>query len=179
MDPMETPVGCSVVAVYPDHLSAEHALQKLHQAGFAMCDLSIVGRDLQTTEEPVGFVSASDYATAGAKTGASFGGLLGLLVGAAFLILPGIGPVLVAGPLAASLLAGIEGAIAGTALGSLTGALIGWGIPKEHALKYETHVKAGKFLVLVRGNPEVIAHARSLIDHHEPEHSQTFEPAVS
>ena len=73
------------------------------------------------SEEPVGFISTGDYAKAGAETGAWFGGLFGLLVGAAFLILPGVGPVVVAGPLAAALLAGLEGAIAGTALGSLAG----------------------------------------------------------
>ncbi len=174
-----TPVGSSVVAVYPDHAAADRAMHHLHQSGFAMCDLSIVGRDLQTTEEPVGFVTAGDYATAGAKTGASFGGLLGLLVGAAILVMPGVGPVIVAGPLEAALLAGIEGAIAGTALGSLAGALVGWGVPKERALKYETQVKGGKFLVLVRGNAEVVAHARHLLDPHDHEHIEMYEPVVS
>jgi tetrahydromethanopterin S-methyltransferase subunit G len=174
-----TPVGSSVVAVYPDHAKAERAMQQLHQSGFAMCDLSIVGRDLQTTEEPVGFVSAGDYASAGAKTGASFGGLLGLMVGAALLVVPGLGPIIVAGPLEAALLAGIEGAIAGTALGSLAGALVGWGVPKERAIKYETHVRSGKFLVVVRGNPEVVAQARTLLDPHASEHTELYEAAAS
>jgi hypothetical protein len=142
-----------------------------------MGDLSIIGRGSQTTEEPVGFVSAGDYATAGAATGAWFGGLMGLCVGAAFLVLPGIGPILVAGPLAAALLGGIEGAIAGTALGSLTGALIGWGLPKEKALKYETHVKGGRFLVAVRGEPEVIARVQALLDHESSEHIEHFNPS--
>ena len=126
-----------------------------------MTELSIVGRDFQVTEEPIGFVSAGDYAKAGAETGAWFGGLFGLFVGAALLILPGVGPIVVAGPLAAAFLAGIEGTVAGTALGSLAGALIGWGVPKDRALKYETQVKGGKFLVVARGNAEVVAHARS------------------
>ena len=85
---------------------------------------------------------------------------------------------MVAGPLAASLLAGIEGAIAGTALGSLAGALVGWGVPKDRAIKYETQVKVGKFLVVVRGSPEVVAHARNLIDPHASEHLELFEHAV-
>ena len=160
MSQAETPVGSSIVAVYPDHPSAEQAVRQLHEAGFAMRDLSIIGRDFQVTEEPVGFISAGDYAKAGAGTGAWFGGLFGLLVGAAFLILPGVGPVVVAGPLAAALLAGLEGAIAGTAVGSLAGALVGWGIPQDRALKYETQIKGGKFIVVVRGVPEVITRAR-------------------
>ena len=118
MSQAKTPVGTSIVAVYPDHAAAEKAVRQLHKAGFAMCDLSIIGRDFQMTEEPVGFISAGDCAKVGAETGAWFGGLFGLLVGAAFLILPGVGPVVVAGPLAAALLAGLEGAIAGTALGT-------------------------------------------------------------
>ena len=119
MSQAETPLVSSVVAVYPDHPSAERAVRLLHKEGFALGDLSIVGRDFQTTEEPYGFVSLGDYAKAGAGTGALFGGLFGLFVGAGFLILPGLGVVVVAGPIAAAFLAGIEGGFAGTLLGGL------------------------------------------------------------
>jgi hypothetical protein len=176
MSQAQTSIRSSIVAVYPDHAAAEGAIRTLHEAGFPMCDLSIIGRNYQTTEEPVGFISAGDYATAGAKTGASFGGLLGLLVGSAFLVLPVVGPVVVAGPLAASILAGIEGAIAGTALGSLAGALVGWGVPKERAFKYETQIEGGKFIVGVRGAPEVVDRARSLLASHTSEHMEVYEP---
>ena len=73
MSQAETPVGSSIVAVYPDHAEAEQAVRRLHEAGFAMGDLSIIGRDFQVSEEPVGFVSASDYAKAGAGTGRGSG----------------------------------------------------------------------------------------------------------
>ena len=75
-----------------------------------------------------------------------------------------------------AVLAGLEGAIAGTALGSLAGALIGWGVPKDRALKYETHLQGGKFIVVVRGVPAVIARARSLLGPHLPEHIDVYEP---
>ncbi|MGP0062010.1 MAG: general stress protein [Isosphaeraceae bacterium] len=175
MSQVETPAGTSIVAVYADHRAAEEALRQLHEAGFPMSDLSIIGRNFQTTEEPVGFISTSDYATAGAKTGASFGGLLGLLVGSAFLVLPVVGPVVVAGPLAASLLAGIEGALAGTALGTLAGALVGWGVPKDRAIRYETQIEGGKFIVVVRGVPEVISRARSLLTPQTSEHLEIYD----
>jgi uncharacterized membrane protein len=177
MSHVEEPIPSSIVAVYPDHETAEHAVRQLHEAGVAMSDLSIVGRDFQTTEEPVGFVSTSDYATAAAATGAWFGGLFGLCIGAAFLILPGLGPVVVAGPLTAAVLAGIEGALAGTALGGLGGALVGWGVPRDKAIKFETQVKGGKFLVVVRGEPEVIARARGLLEHPSDE-VELFHPAA-
>jgi hypothetical protein len=170
-------VGYSIVAVYRDHPAAERAVRRLHEEGFALADLSIVGRDFQTSEEPIGFVTPGDYAKAGAKTGAWFGGLFGLVVGAAFLVLPGIGPVIVAGPLAAAVVAAMEGALAGTAVGSLAGALIGWGVPKERALKYETHVKGGKFLVVVRGNSGVIARARTTLAEHSFDSLSVYKPA--
>jgi uncharacterized membrane protein len=171
-----TQVGSSIVAVYPDHGSAERAVRLLHKEGFEMHDLSIVGRNFQVTEEPYGFVSAGDYAKAGAATGAWFGGLFGLCVGAAFLILPGVGPVVVAGPIVTAVLAGVEGALAGSALGCLAGALVGWGVPKDRALKYEKQVEGGKFLVLVRGETPVVARARNLIaSHDEIEHLEVFE----
>jgi hypothetical protein len=165
----------SIVAVYPDHASAEEAVRRLHEAGFAMHDLSIVGRDFQMSEEPIGFVSAGDYAASGATAGAWVGGIFGLLVGAAFLVLPGVGPVIVAGPLSAAILGGLEGALAGAALGGLGGALLGLGVPKEHAIKYEAQVKAGKFLVTARGTPEDIARARGLLAPHAPEGLEVYE----
>ena len=178
MSQAETPLKPSVVALYPDHEEAERAVRKLHQNGFAMHDLSIVGRDFQVSEEPVGFVSAGDYAAAGAGTGAWVGGLFGLLVGAAFLILPGVGPVVIAGPLSAALLGGLEGALAGAALGGLGGALAGWGVPKEQALKYETQVKAGKFLVVARGKADDLTRAKTLLASDAPEHIELYDPAT-
>ena len=117
MSELRSHVHSSIVAVYADHEAAERMVRQLHEAGISMSDLSIIGRGSQTTEEPVGFVSAGDYAQAGAATGAWFGGLLGLCVGAAFLVLPGIGPIVVAGPLSAAVLAGIEGAPGGDRTG--------------------------------------------------------------
>ena len=121
MSRTETAIVSSVVAVYPDHSAAERAVRQLHMAGFPLDDLSIVGRGSEVTEEPCGFVSRGEYVKAGAESGSLFGGLSGVCIGAGFLVLPGLGLVGVAGPIAAALLAGIEGALAGTALGSLAG----------------------------------------------------------
>src|SRR5690242_5291669 len=92
------PARFNVIAVYPDHESVERAVNRLHAEGFETRDVSIVGRDFRPDdeEEPL---STSDFATAGAEVGAVVGGLFGLCVGMAFLILPGIGPIVVAGPI--------------------------------------------------------------------------------
>jgi len=63
------------------------------------------------------------------------------------------GPVVIAGPLAAALLGGVEGALAGAAFGGLTGALVGLGVSKDKAIRYESQLKAGKFLLTLQGRP--------------------------
>jgi hypothetical protein len=172
-------VASSVAAVYADQSAAERAVRQLHEAGFDLGDLSIVGRDIQETEEPYGLVGRGDYVKAGAESGALFGWLFGLSVGAGFLALPGIGLVGVAGPIAAVLVGAMEGGLAGTGLGSLAGALVGWEVPKDRALKYEKQVKGGKFLVFVRSVPEVVARARSLLVTQRPDHIDLYEPPAS
>ncbi|HJZ91235.1 MAG TPA: general stress protein [Gemmataceae bacterium] len=152
----------TVIAVYPDHASAEEAVRRLQKEGIPMQNLSIIGKDFQAVERPLGFVTTGTVAKDGAKVGAWTGGLFGLLIGAAFLILPGVGPVVIAGPLAAALLGGFEGALAGAAFGGLTGALVGLGVSKDKAIRYESQVKAGKFLVTLHGDGSEIERARFL-----------------
>jgi len=163
MSATKTKGRASVIAVYPDHPSAEEAVRRLQQEGIPMQNLSIIGKDFQAVERPLGFVTTGTVAKEGAKVGAWTGGLFGVLIGAAFLILPGVGPVVIAGPLAAALLGGFEGALAGAAFGGLTGALVGLGVSKDKAIRYESQVKAGKFLVSLQGDGSEIERARSLI----------------
>ena len=66
---VETPVATRVVAVYPDHASAEEAVRRLVKEGFAMKNVSIVGRDFQVVEEPIGFLSTGDFAKVGRGRG--------------------------------------------------------------------------------------------------------------
>ena len=154
----------TVIAVYSNHASAEDAVRQLQADGIPMQNVSIIGKDFQAVEKPLGFVTAGTVAKDGAKVGAWTGGLFGLLVGAAFLILPGVGAVVIAGPLAAALLGGVEGALAGAAFGGLTGALVGLGVSKDKAIRYQSEVKVGKFLVTVQGETAKIERAKSLIN---------------
>src|SRR6516164_3574061 len=153
----------TILATYSDHASAEDAVRRLQKEGIPMQDLSIIGKDFQAVEQPLGFVTPGTTAGEGAKVGAWTGGIFGLLVGAAFLVLPGVGAVVIAGPLAAALLGGLEGALAGAAFGGLTGALVGLGVSKDKAIRYESEVKAGKFLVTLQGDGPQIQRARSLL----------------
>ena len=143
-------------------MSAEEAVRWLQREGIPMQNISIIGKDFQAIEKPLGFVTTGDVAKSGAKVGAWTGGLFGLLFGAAFLVLPGIGSVVIAGPLAAALLGSIEGALSGAALGGLAGALVGLGVSKDKAIRYESQIKAGKFLVTLQGDGTEIQYPKSL-----------------
>jgi len=122
-----------------------------------------VMQNIETTKQVHGFITAGDVAAQGATSGAWMGGIFGLMVGAAFIWVPGFGPLLVAGPLAAALLGGMEGIVAGAAGGGLLGALFGWGVSKEHILKYEENVKGGKYLVIANGNEAEVNLARNIL----------------
>ena len=101
----------AVIAVYDNHSAAEEAVKELQKSGFDMKKLSVVGKDYHTDEQVVGYYNAGDRMKHWGKWGAFWGGFWGLLFGAAFFWVPAIGPVLVAGPLAASIVAGLENAV--------------------------------------------------------------------
>lgn len=155
----------TVIAVCSDHDMVERAIERLHHEGFDMRNVSVVGKDFEVVDKPAGFVTTGACARVGAEVGAFIAGIFGLCLGMAFIILPGIGPVIVAGELSAALLGAIEASTTGAAIGALAGALVGWGIPEVHTLKYETHVKGGKFLILARGDTKEIEHAKSVLHH--------------
>src|SRR5262249_61447943 len=128
--------------------SAEAGAQKLGQGGVPLQHVSISSKHLGSEKKVHGFVTRCDVAKAAGRAGAWVGGIFGLLVGAALVWLPGVGPLVVAGSLTAALMGGLEGAVAGAALSGVLGWLASLGISKQHILKYEESVKAGRCLVI-------------------------------
>jgi uncharacterized membrane protein len=153
----------AVVAVYATHTDAEGAVKELQRAGIDMHTLSIVGKDSHTDEHAVGYYNMGDRMKYWGKTGAFWGGFWGLLFGSAFFAIPGLGPVLVAGPLVAWIVAGLEGAAVVGGLGAIGAGIYGMGIPKDSVLQYETALKTDKFLLLVHGTALEVEKARSII----------------
>ena len=98
----------AVVGVYHSHTDAEAAIKALQRAEFAMQQLSIVGKDYHTEEHVVGYYNAGDRMQFWGTLGAFWGWLCGLLVGAALFVIPGLGPVIVFGPLVGALAGGAE-----------------------------------------------------------------------
>jgi uncharacterized membrane protein len=158
----------AIVAVYQTHGEAEGAIQELQRAGFDMKKLSIVGKDYHTEEHVVGYYNTGDRMKYWGKLGAFWGGIWGLLIGAAFFFVPGIGPVLVAGPLAAWIVGALEGAAVVGGLSAIGAALFSIGIPKDSVLKYDVALKANQFLLVGHGSAEEVAKARDILARTKP-----------
>jgi hypothetical protein len=158
----------AIVAVYNDHVQAEQAVDQLKRAGFDMTKLSIVGKDYHTEENVVGYYNAGDRMKYWGKMGAFWGGVWGLLFGAAFFLVPGIGPVLVAGPVAASIVAALEGAVVVGGLSAIGAGLYSIGLPKDSILRYEVALKADKFLLIAHGTADEVASAKETIERSSP-----------
>lgn len=158
----------SVIGVYKHIDEAEGAVQKLGESGFPIDQVSIVAKDLGTEKKVHGFVTSCDVGKSAAQTGAWVGGIFGLLVGAAFFWVPGVGPLIVAGSLTAALAGGLEGAVAGAAVTGFLGWLTALGISKEHILKYQESVKAGRYLVIAHGTADQVATAKKTLEATQP-----------
>ncbi len=152
----------AVIAVYNSHPEAEDGIKQLQKAGFDMKKLSIVGKDYHTEEHPVGYYNTGDRMRYWGKLGAFWGGIWGLLFGWAFFWVPGIGPLLAAGPLVSTIVAALEGAAVTGGLSAFGAALYSLGIPKNSVLSYETAIKAGKFMVVAHATGEEIAKAQDI-----------------
>ena len=98
----------SVVAIFESHNRAEDAIRELQKSGFDMKKLSIIGKDYHTEENVVGYYNTGDRMKYWGKLGAFWGGFWGILFGSAFFWLPGIGTVLVAGPLVVWIIGALE-----------------------------------------------------------------------
>jgi uncharacterized membrane protein len=152
-----------VVAVYDTHTQAEQTVKELQRSGFDMKKLSIVAKNPHAEEHVVGFYTAGDRIKHWGRSGAFWGGLWGLLFGAAFFSIPGIGPVLVAGPLVAWIIGALEGAVVVGGVSAIGAGLFSVGLPKDSILKYEIALKTDRFLLLVHGTADEAARARDII----------------
>jgi hypothetical protein len=170
----------TVVALFEDFNHANAALRELVDNGFSRDDISMIasdsegeyGRYVETgRQEDVDTSGAAQGAGVGAGIGAAIGGLGGLLIGLGALTIPGIGPVIAAGPLAAALtgLAGAgAGAVAGGVTGGLIGALVDMGVPEETAQYYAEGVRRGGHLITIRTADHMTDRAVEILNRHNP-----------
>jgi hypothetical protein len=113
------------------------------------------------------------------KAGAMWGGFWGLLFGSAFFAIPGIGPVLVAGPVVAWIVGALEGAVVVGGVSAIGAGLFGMGIPKDSVIKYETALKTDKYVLLVSGTARDVEKARDVIENTKPTHVELHTPELA
>jgi hypothetical protein len=153
----------STVAIFNDHTGAEGAVKELQKAGFDIKKLSVVGKDYHSDEHVVGYYNTGDRMRYWGKLGAFWGGLWGLLFGSAVFLVPGIGPIVVGGPIVSWIVGALEGATLVGGVSAVGAALYSVGIPKDSVLKYETSLKANKFLLVVHGTVDEVERASSIL----------------
>ena len=135
-----------------------------------MKSLSIAAKNTHTDEHVVGYYNAGDRMKYWGKIGAFWGGFWGLLFGSAAFAIPGLGPILVAGPLVAWIIAGLEGAVLVGGVSAVGAGLVSIGIPKDSVLKYDVALKTDKFVLVVHGSAEAVDKAKNIIAGTEQSH---------
>jgi len=158
----------SVVAIYQTHSGAEEAVKELQRGGVDMHKLSIVGKGYHTDEQVVGYYNTGDRMKYWGKIGAFWGGFWGLLFGSAVFVIPGLGPILAAGPVVAWIVAALEGAVEVGVLGALGAGLYSIGIPKDSIVKYNAALQSDQFLLIAHGTAAEVAKAKDIIDTTNP-----------
>jgi uncharacterized membrane protein len=139
-----------VIGVFRSKREAEEAVSQLRTQGFSNQEINIVSKQGQNQTE-----YAEDDITDGALTGGTIGGIGGLLLGAGALAIPGLGPIVAVGPIAA--------ALSGAVVGGIAGGLIDWGIPEEVSKRYENSVRQGGILAVIRTSDNSVNQAAAIL----------------
>jgi hypothetical protein len=147
---METHMTRTITRSYGDYETARSVVERLEEAGISSSNVSIVGRNAD------GETNAGE----GAGIGAGVGGAAGLLAGLGMLAIPGVGPVVAAGWLAAT----AAGAVAGAAAGGLVGSFVKEGHDEDEANYYAETVRRGGSVVSVRAEPSEVLNVEAILD---------------
>lgn len=166
----------TVVGLYNNIVDARNAIDDLVRSGFNREDISLIASNRWADERQTMAVVDGDHDTvidsdhlgsdvvAGAATGGAVGGLGGVLLGLGALAIPGVGPIIAAGPL----VAGLAGAGIGAAVGGLVGALVNWGVPTTDAELYTESVRRGSILVGLKTDESRAERAAGIMNRYDP-----------
>lgn len=161
----------TVVGLFDSRDQAEKAVSDLRGRGFheeisvLAADKSKAGGDTERFNQLSRPATGGGSVASGVTTGGVLGGLAGLALGAGALAIPGIGPVVAAGPIA--------GLLSGAATGGIAGGLIDWGVPAERGRFYEGKVREGKILASVRADDNKIHQAANVLRQHGAQDVET------
>jgi len=168
----------SAVGLFNSHQDAENAVKELQKSGYDMKKLSVVGKDYHSEENVIGYYNTGDRVATWGKFGLFWGWIWGLLFGSAFFLIPGIGPIMVGGPLVSWILGALELSVVTGGLTAVGGALASIGIPKDSVIRYETALKADKFILIVHGNLQEVEKAKNILVDNKAEAADVHENHV-
>jgi uncharacterized protein (TIGR02271 family) len=161
-----------IVGVFYTEHEASRAIEDLKSHGFLTEDISVIARnkrDVEAISDETG-TKAPEGMASGAATGGILGGVTGLLAGIGALAIPGIGPIIAAGPIAATL----TGVAVGAGTGGLVGGLIGLGIPEDEAESYDNYVDEGRILVMVDADNTRASDVYSIFRNHNSANADRY-----
>ena len=158
----------TVTGLYDNYDDARAAVKALEDAGVPSDDISIVTSKANGPDVEGQGSHAADGAGTGAGLGALAGGAGGLLTGLGLLAIPGVGPVVAAGWLAATAVGAAAGAVAGGAVGGIVGAMVSAGVPEEEANFYAESIRRGGSVVTAKVDEGRVAQAQSILDGSRP-----------
>ncbi len=150
--------------IFSTHSAAEDAIRSLDRSGFDVKHLSLIGKGYHSEETPMGFYTAGDRIKSWGGIGAFWGGIWGLLLAPAVFVFPGVGLLAAAGPFVATLVGALEGAVVVGGLSALGAAFTQMGMPKNQVIKYESALKADRYLLIVHGDAAEQARAQSVLE---------------
>lgn len=158
----------TVIGVFTSRDQAEKAVNDLRSKGFDK-EISILAKDEQKStanqDENSVMFGSEDSVTDGTTTGGVLGGIAGLAIGAGALAIPGLGPIIAAGPIA--------GLLSGAASGGIAGGLVDWGIPEERGRYYEGKVKEGRIVAAIQAADDKINEAAEILRRNEAQDVET------
>lgn len=158
----------TVVAVFDENKSAENAAKQIRDKGFSTEEISIVAKSPESTDGNLKMETTrpNDNISDGVMTGGVLGGLAGLLIGAGSMVVPGLGIIAAAGPIA--------GLLSGAVTGGIVGGLVDLGIPETRSKEYEEDIREGKIVFTMKINDARAVEVESILRNNGAESVQTY-----
>ncbi len=152
-----------LIALYDNKEDIESAVKRLLEGGVEKKDISVIVKGHEDKIEAIEVEKEESDILSWTTQGAIWGGLIGALLGGAFFIIPGFGPIVGAGPLTAGIAGMLGGAMTGGAILGLADALIEWGMGEVEAKRLEKLVKDNKLLLMVHGDSQEVDKAHEIL----------------
>jgi hypothetical protein len=156
--------SAAVVRVVNPHTEAVATIKELQRSGFDIDKLSIAGKDYHTKQRVIGSPNPYDRIKDWQELGAFWGNLWGLLLRSGFFFIPGIGPVIIFGPLASTIIRSRKDAGVVGGLSALGTGLFSIGISEDRIMEYERELQSDKFIVIAHGRADEMVKTDSILE---------------